>query len=85
MASQWLTPPVQLQRAVDAIDAFVVPRMPLHVAQVQETQPKPPGLAGVGQAGQQIGDLAAIGLEPMAPQWLASRHAASGHSDSKSR
>ena len=27
---------VQLQLAVDAIDTFVVPRMPLHVAQMQE-------------------------------------------------
>ena len=56
-----LDPQVQLQLAVDAIDALVVPRMP-HVAQVQETQAKPPSLPGIGQPNQQIGDLFVLGL-----------------------
>jgi UDP-glucose 4-epimerase len=36
--------------------------MALHVAQVQETQPEPQGLAGVRQADQQIGDLLVLVL-----------------------
>ncbi|WP_211243755.1 hypothetical protein, partial [Paracoccus hibiscisoli] len=32
----WLTPHVQFQRAIDAVDPLVVPEMTLHVAQVQE-------------------------------------------------
>ena len=58
-----LDPQVQLKRALDATDAFVVPRMTLHVAQMQETQAKPPGLAGIGQTDQQIGDLLVLGLQ----------------------
>ena len=48
---------VKLQRAIDPIDPLVIPTVPLDVAQVQETQGEPPGLAGIGQPGQQIGDL----------------------------
>ena len=54
-------PQVQFQLAVDAIDAFVVPRMALHVAQMQETQPEPPSLAGICQTDKQIGDLFVLG------------------------
>jgi len=36
--------------------------MTLHVAQVQETQAKAPGLAGVGQPDQQVGDLFVLGF-----------------------
>ena len=56
-------PQVQFKRAIDAIDALVVPRVSLHVAQMQETQPKHPGLAGVGQPDQQISDLFVLGLQ----------------------
>jgi hypothetical protein len=58
-----LDPQVQFQRAIDAVDAFVVPGMALHVAQVQETQAEPPGLAGIGQPDQQIGDLFVLVLQ----------------------
>ena len=37
-----LDPQVQLQLAVDPVDAFVVPAIALHVAQIQKTQPKAP-------------------------------------------
>ena len=49
-------------------DAFVVPRMGFDIAHMQKAQAKTPCLAGIGQTDQQIGDLAAIGLEPMALQ-----------------
>ena len=45
----WLDPQVQFQRAIDAIDALVVPRMTFDIAQMQEAQAEAPGLAGVGQ------------------------------------
>jgi len=51
-----LDPQVQLHDAVDAVDAFVVPEMPLHVPQVQKTQPEAPRLARVCQADQQVSD-----------------------------
>jgi hypothetical protein len=47
---------VRLQLAVDPVNAFVVPRMAFDVAQVQETQAKPPGFAGIGEPSQQNGD-----------------------------
>jgi hypothetical protein len=36
--------------------------LPLHVAQMQQTQPEAPSLAGIGQLHQQIGDLFVFGL-----------------------
>ena len=50
-------PQVQLQRAVNPLDPLVVPGMAFDVAQVQKASPKPPGLPGVGQSDQPIGDL----------------------------
>lgn len=35
--------------------------MARHLAQVQETQAKAPGLAGIGQPDQQIGNLCVLG------------------------
>ena len=58
-----LDPQVQFQRAIDAINTFVVPWMPLHVAQMQETQAEAPGLAGVRQPDQQISDLFILVLQ----------------------
>lgn len=48
---------------MDPVDPFVVPRVPLDVAQVQETQAEPPSLAGVGQLDQQISDLFVQGTQ----------------------
>lgn len=59
----WLDPQVQFQRAIDAIDALVVPRMAFDVAQIQETQAEPPGLAGVGQSDQKVGNLFVLVLQ----------------------
>jgi len=56
-------PQVQLQFAVDPIDPLVVPWVPFDVTQMQETQAKTPGLAGIGQPDQQIGDLLVLGLQ----------------------
>ena len=58
---------VQLKLAVNAIDAFVIPGMPLHVAQVQKTQPETPGFAGVGQTGQRsaISSFSARNVGPL--------------------
>ena len=61
-----LDPQVQFQGAVDAVDALVVPRAPLHVAQMQETQPKSPCLASIGQADQRIGDQLVLVTEQRA-------------------
>jgi hypothetical protein len=35
--------------------------MTLHVGQVQETQPEPPGFAGIRQSDQQISDFFVLG------------------------
>ena len=56
-------PQVQFQRAVDAIDALMVPWVPFDVAQMKETQTKTPSLAGIGQPDQQIGDLFVLVLQ----------------------
>jgi hypothetical protein len=56
-----LDPQVQLQLAVDPIDAFVVPRMALHVTRMQKTKAKTPSLASVRQPDQKIGDLLVLG------------------------
>lgn len=45
------------------LDPLVVPRMAFDVAQMQETQAEAPGLAGVGQPDQQIGDLLVLVLQ----------------------
>jgi hypothetical protein len=58
-----LDPQVQFQLAVDAVNAFVVPRMTSDVAQVQETQPEPLGLPGVRQADQKIRDFLVLGAQ----------------------
>jgi hypothetical protein len=58
----WLTPQVQLQFAVDLIDALVVPRVAFDIAKMQKTHPEALGLAGVRQPDQQIGDLFVLGL-----------------------
>ena len=52
-----LDPQVQFQLASDTIDAFVVPRMALHVARVQKTPAKPPSFAAIRQVCQKIGHL----------------------------
>jgi hypothetical protein len=54
---------VQFKGAIDPIDAFVVPWMTLHVAQMQETQAKAPSLAGTGQPDEQIGNLLVLVLQ----------------------
>ena len=48
---------VQFELAIYAVNPFVVPWVPLDVAQMQKTQAEPPGFAGTGQTGQQIGDF----------------------------
>jgi hypothetical protein len=50
-------PQVQLQLAVDAVHALLVPRKVLDVAQVQETQAKSPVLLVPSQALQPVGNL----------------------------
>lgn len=42
MASQWLTPTVHVLLAVDAMDPFVIPEMPLNIPQIQKKQAIPP-------------------------------------------
>lgn len=59
----WFDPQVQLQRAIDALDPLVVPRMSFHVAQVQETQANTPCLENIGQSDQQIGELFVLVLQ----------------------
>ena len=52
-----LDPQVQLQLAVDPVDAFVVPAIALHVAQIQKTQPKAPACACCRQTFQPVRNL----------------------------
>lgn len=58
-----LDPQVEFQRAVDPIDAFVVPRVALDVTQMQETQAKTPSLSRICQPRQQIGDHRVLVLQ----------------------
>ena len=48
---------IELQFAVNAIHPFVVPRVALHVTQIQEAQPELPVALVMRQANQMIGDL----------------------------
>lgn len=52
-----LDPQVQLQLAVNAIHAFVVPSVALHVTQIEKAQPESPVALVVGQANQKVGDF----------------------------
>jgi hypothetical protein len=53
----WLEPQVQLLFTVDPVNAFVVPAVSLHVAQIQKAQAKAPCALVLGQPFQPIGDL----------------------------
>ena len=52
-----LDPQVQLQIAVDPVDALVVPAMSLDIAQVQKAQAEALGLLRLRQPEQQVSDL----------------------------
>src|SRR5690606_21394184 len=59
-ALAWLDPEVQLQLAVDAVYALVVPAMSPDIAQVKKAQAEAPGLLRPRQPDEEIGDLLVI-------------------------
>lgn len=73
MASQWLTPQVQVQRAVDPVDPLVVPDMTFDVAQMQETHAEAPSLLDISQPDQEAGDhlVLVVALRAVAKAGLA--------------
>ena len=58
-----LDPQVQLQLAIDPVDALVIPFKTLHVAQIQEAQAEAPVALVVGQAHQPVGHQGVLGIE----------------------
>ena len=50
-------PQVQLKCALDLVNAFVIPRVPLNFPQVQKALPEAPSLTRLSQTDQQVSDL----------------------------
>jgi hypothetical protein len=62
----WLDAQVRFQLSIDPINPFVVPAMTLDIAQIQEAETESPGLSGLGQPDQKVGDLLVLVGEPRA-------------------
>ena len=76
---------VQLQLAIDAVDALVVPDQPLDVAQVQKARTKAPVGPPVCQADQPIGDplIVFAQLGPVAVAGLADAERLTGQANAQ--